>query len=106
MKLRANENVKIVVSEPWDFNSPEGDNIFTGVIIDQTNSSLGEAYLMKVSSTFQVNGISVSNVVVVPRGNNPKAVNVYYIPDDLLPRFSDIKTITEKLRFIIVGTIA
>lgn len=106
--MQINQQVKIKVSEPWDFTSPEGNNIFSGVVSDYTNSVLGEAYLIKNNKTFILNGMSVNYIVAVYRnkGIDSRNLNIAYIPDDVVNQFKRLERIRDKLKFIIVGSLA
>ena len=106
--MRIKQQVTIKVAEPWDFTSPEGDNIFSGVVSEYINSVNGEAYLIKNNRTFILNGISVNYVVAMYRNKSIdcKNVNIAYIPDDLVNQFKKLESIKDKLKFIIIGSLA
>ena len=106
--MQINQQVKVIVSEPWDFTSLEGDNEFSGIVHEYINSSFGEAYLIKNNVPFMLNGIKVSFVVAVYRNKNidAKSLNIAYIPDDIISQFKQLDVIKDKLKFIIIGSLA
>ena len=105
--MKINQQVKILVSEPWDFTSPEGNNIFTGVVIDSTNSVFGETYLIKINKPFVMNGLSINYIVVIYRNKDKDSrnLNIAYIPDDVVDQFRKLEEIKDKLKFIIIGSL-
>jgi hypothetical protein len=102
--LRVNDIIKIIVSEPWDFSSPEGDNVFSGKIQDQIKTSFGELYLLRVSTPFQFK-TSLINWIAISRRDNHNSVNVYHINEKDVVSFKDVESIKDKLQFIIIGSI-
>jgi hypothetical protein len=106
--MQISQQVTIKVAEPWDFTSQEGDNIFTGVVIDYTNSVNGEAFLIKNRNTFIVSGKNINYVVAMYRNKSIdcRNLNIAYIPDDIINQFKKLDTIKDKLKFIIVGSLA
>ncbi|ATW25276.1 hypothetical protein [Candidatus Formimonas warabiya] len=105
--MQINQQVKLIVAEPWNFTSPEGDNKFSGVVCEYTNSNSGEAYLIKNNVPFVHNGAKVSYVVAMYRNKDvsDKNMNIAYIPDNLTHQFNQFDTIFDKLQFVIIGSI-
>ena len=66
---------KIVVSEPWDFELPNGANIIlaTGISVipgpDEKNHSK-EYFLLNVDKPFEMNGEIVKQILCAPRHQN------------------------------------
>jgi ribosomal protein L19 len=106
--MKISQQVTIKVAEPWNFTSQEGDNIFSGVVIDYTNSVNGEAFLIKNHNTFIVSGTSVNYIVAMYRNKSIdcKKLNIAYIPDDSINQFKKLDIIKDKLKFIIIGSLA
>lgn len=106
--MQINQYVTIKVAEPWDFISPEGDNIFSGIVSDYTNSVDGEAFLIKNNRSFILNGASVNYVVAMYRnkGIDCKNLNIAYMQDDIVKHFKELDNVKDKLKFIIIGSLA
>lgn len=106
--MQVNQQVRIIVSEPWNFSSPEGDNKFSGIVCESTNFSLGEAYLIKNNFPFILNGNKVSYVVAMFRNKevDAKSMNIAYIPDENKAQFKQLDDIKDKLKFLIIGSLA
>lgn len=106
--MQINQQVTIKVAEPWDFTSPEGDNIFSGVVFDYINSVNGEAFLIKNNRSFILNGASVNYVVAMYRNKSIdcKNLNIAYMPDDIVKHFKELDNVKDKLKFIIIGSLA
>lgn len=104
--LKINSNIIIVVAEPWNFVSSEGDNRFAGTIINFTETTYGDTYLIKVNSPFIFNGQKIGYVVAVYRNRaiNLKGLNISIIPDDIVEKFNDFNSIKDYLKFIIIGS--
>lgn len=103
--MQINENVKIVVAEPWDFTSEEGDNVFSGKVSEITSMNSNEAYLIKCSFPFVLNNIIVKYVVATYRNKkvDSKVVNIAYIPDEAIDQFSNLGSIINEMKFIMIG---
>lgn len=65
----------IMVSEPWDFKSPDGDNIIRGIVLSIVNSRL---LVFKANYLLKFDGISGDILILLPRlrdGNFEDIVN-------------------------------
>lgn len=102
--MKIKDNVKIIVSEPWNFASSEGDNIFSAKIYDKAKSSLGEVYLLKVKIPFIIDNLLIKWIVISKRDKH-NSVNVYNICDKDIASFKNIDTIKNRLKFIIIGSV-
>lgn len=105
--MQIDQQVTIKVAEPWDFSSPEGNNIFSGVVLDYTNSLNGDAYLIKINRTFILNGTSINYVAAIYRDKHKdnRMLNIAAIPDEIVNQFGKIDSISDKLKFIIIGSV-
>lgn len=105
--MQIDQHVSIKVAEPWNFSSPEGNNIFSGVVLDYTNSLNGGAYLIKTNKTFILNGISVNYVTAIYRDKHKdnRMLNIAAIPEGIVNQFRKIDSISDKLKFIIIGSV-
>ena len=107
--------IMILIAEPWDFSSTDGNNKFSGKIVEKTmfdrnygkrNPNLEEAYLIKVNAPFFTDGLKVNYVVAEYRNKqvDSKGFNLYYLPDELVGQFMNLDNIINKLKFIIIGS--
>lgn len=98
--------VQIIVSEPWDFTSAEGDNKFSGKILESVHdNNVGMRNLIKVKSPFHLSNLFVEYVITVPRqkGNN-KNINVYYISEEVIRSGDFWINIENEICFIAIGS--
>lgn len=103
--MQMNEKLMITVSEPWDFSSSDGDNIFACTIIEINKNNKESIYLARTNSAFKINEVIVNYVVLQSRDKSNKNFNIYYINDNELDKFQDIYKCLDKLNFIIIGSL-
>jgi hypothetical protein len=97
------DKITIIVGEPWDFTSSEGDNIFSGTFINSIVFNSSMISLVKVNHPFILNGSIINYVVLTPRGKIN--VDIGHIPDDCVSEFEQFGKIKECLQFIMIGSI-
>jgi hypothetical protein len=101
--MNAREKIVILVAEPWDFTSTEGNNIFSGTIIDNLNFNHDEVSLVKVNQPFTIDEIIINYVVITNR--HKPHVNIGYIPDNYVHLFKQFDSIKERIKFIMIGSL-
>jgi hypothetical protein len=100
-----NDEVLIMVGEPWDFTSKDGDNRFIGKIINCIKESNEDRYLIEVNNPFILKNKMVNYVATQTRNTQyPENINMYYIPDELINNFSNLESIRDYLVFIAIGS--
>lgn len=103
--MKVNDKIKIIVSEPWNFSSSDGDNLFYCSVINLNKTDKRELYLARINSNFEINNRKVDFVILQKRDNN-NCYNIYIFKDNYdINSFSDDKDIGEKLDFKIIGSI-
>lgn len=102
--MKINEKVKVIVSEPWNFSSSDGENIFKCRIIDYNKYNDEIIYLADVSSKFNIDDKEINKIVLQPRNKNNNDYNIYYINEDYTKVFNS-ENIINNLRFIMIGSI-
>ncbi len=98
--------IKIIISEPWDFVSPEGDNKLIGSIHSLLNSTDGrERFIIRVQVPFLYNNYIIDYLVATKRHNeDTKQYNFHYSPNELA-NANSFEKIKDKLDFILIGSI-
>lgn len=110
------KKVTIIVAEPWDFTTPEGDNKFSGTVLNKTifnrmksksKPRYDNAFLLKVNVPFVIDNLTVNYIVAEYRNKEVRLenFNMYYIPDAYINQFETLDTVIDKLKFIIIGSI-
>ena len=98
--------VQIIVAEPWDFTSPEGDNKFSGQIIQSISKDVGTINLIKIYSPFAINNLIVKYVVTVPRQRiDTTQINIYHVPEDIIRMDNFWELLESNTSFIAIGSI-
>ena len=125
-----NKTYTLGVSEPWNFTSLEGDNIFTAQLIDKTTDKKNKEYfLLKINIPFNIKklirdeivkdntlktgkyrrveeyeDLKVEYIVATYRHKeyDHTDFNVAYISANLISKFKDIDGIYDKLKPIML----
>ena len=102
--MKMNDKIKIIVSEPWNFTSSDGDNLFYCKVDDINKTDTRELVLAKAISAFKIRGSEVKNVVLQPRNTQDQQYNIYLLPKEYcLDDFQNDNSIGQKLIFAIIG---
>lgn len=98
--MKPGQKVTISVAEPWDFESPDGDNIFHGTVYQE--ATYGR--LIEVDHPFVLDGVLITFVLATPRRGNADdgRFNIYHLPKELVPTFDKLQN-ERALKFIIIG---
>ena len=107
--MKSNDEVRVLVGEPWDFSSPEGDNLFSGRIINVMSTRFGEALIIKVRRPFTIDGSEVSYLLAMHRHVNEvtwRHITALEVPIDQLDSVLQNDDVTAALKIVVVGTIA
>ncbi|MFT9078530.1 hypothetical protein [Ethanoligenens sp.] len=92
--MQINDKVKIVVSEPWNFTSSDGDNMFHCSVMATK----------KAIPVFTIKGTVISNIVLQSRNTHGQQYNIYLLPKGYcLDNFQNDNSIGQKLIFSIIG---
>lgn len=102
----------ISVGEPWNFDSPDGQNIINGSIIKIVSAT---CLVFKADYNLVFGGISGSFFVLYPRhaesnfndlinGTDYITVNGYILLDNYTENMGE-ETLKEKSKFVILGSI-
>lgn len=102
----------ISVGEPWDFESPDGQNIINGIIIKILSVT---CLVFKANYVLAINGISSNLFVLYPRhaesdfDDLKNGVDYVTINGSILPREynenMDEDFLKENSKFVIIGSI-
>lgn len=114
--MEVNKNITIIISEPWGFTTPEGNNKFSATVLNKTTFNrtknknkpvYQDAFLLKVNVPFVIDNLNVNYVMAEYRNKEVslKSFNIYFIPDEYISQFKTLDTIIDKLKFIIIGSI-
>ena len=102
--MKINDKIKIVVSEPWNFTSSDGDNMFYCLVMDTKKVDTKELLLAKAVSIFKIKGAVISNIVLQSRNTQGQQYNIYLLPKGYcLDDFQNDNSIGKKLIFSIIG---
>jgi len=108
--MEIGDRVKVVVSDPWDFVSPDGDNAVAGRLIRVLRTRLGEALLIETSKPFVVHEREVSYLLALHRHMGESiwdCVTVLEVsPQELRELLSGGEVPTTGLPTIIVGSVS
>jgi hypothetical protein len=101
------DKLKIIVAEPWNFSSSDGDNLFYCTIINLNKTDKRELYLARTHSHFEINNNKVDFVILQKRDyQNNNHYNIYIFKDNYdINLFSGDKDIGEKMDFKIIGSV-
>lgn len=104
--MNINDKLKVMVAEPWDFSSSDGENLFYCTVIDINRADKRELYLSKTISLFEIDGQKVDFVILQSRDyHNYKNYNIYIFKGDYdISSFCGDKDIGGKLNFVIIGS--
>lgn len=103
--MTTNQRIKVIVAEPWDFASSEGNNVFTATIMRHIYFADKEAYLLRVEIPFELTGQLVRYAVATSRDqlSDLARVNIAYIPDECVDRFDHLSEVEWAMEFVIIG---
>lgn len=102
----------ISVGEPWDFNSPDGENIINGIIIKILSAT---CLIFKANYLLDFGGVSGNIFVLYPRyaesnfielknGVEYVAINGNLLVEDFNENENE-EILKEKSKFVLAGTI-
>jgi len=73
------EKVILTISEPWDFNSSDGDNILSCIVIRKIQVELFDVLICKCTSEFKLGIDKIEFVGLSKRGEDSDQFNIYKI---------------------------
>ena len=105
-----NKTYTITIAEPWDFESPDGENIIRGIILSIVNS-----YLLVYKANYLLNfeGVSGDILILSPRLKDENFENITtkgidvnggLFLDDYNKNFEESK-LKENNKFVLIGTL-
>ena len=105
--MNINDKLKIIVSEPWNFISSDGDNLFYCTIVNLNKTDRRELYLAKTESHFELDNRKIAFVILQKRDyQNNNHYNIYVFRGDYdVNLFNNDNDIWGKLDFKIIGSI-
>lgn len=103
--MKLNYRIKFIVSEPWDFSSSDGDNLFYCTILKTRKNEHVNMYLAKANSKFSVGNVLVNYLVLEHRNKDSNDFNIYCIKDANIDKFCTLALDQMDLKFIIIGTL-
>jgi len=100
------------VGEPWDFDSPDGQNIINGIIIKIVSAN---CIIFKANYILHFNGVSGNFFVLCPRhsendfddlknGKDYVTINGNVLPEEYNENMSE-DYLKENSKFVIIGSI-
>lgn len=103
-----NDKYIISVSEPWDFKSPDGENVIKGEVINKKDDYF---IVFKSDYYLEFNGVKSNILILKPRcynfstlGDKIITINVGLLYQQY-NEFLSQKELEDKLKFVIIGSI-
>jgi hypothetical protein len=107
--MRIGEKIRLLIAEPWDFESPSGPNEVRGEVLETRIGKYGRIYLVKVKDVFDIDRLTVEYMVLSYRDIDVShsGFNIGYIPSDRVAHFQTLSNteLQECLKFIMIGSI-
>ena len=104
--MKVGEKIKILVAEPWDFVSSDGQNAFYCTIRGRNNCENSFMYFAEVNSDFTIDGNKVEYIMMRKRNEDSRTFNIYCPIDNKdmqIGNYED-KNIIDNWKFIIIGS--
>jgi hypothetical protein len=102
--MRISETVFFGVAEPWDFESFDGKNRFSGKICDIAILDSNKEYLIEINRPFILDGKLIEYVVAILRNKQiySEIYNISHIPRNLISQFGKTTSILNEESFIMI----
>lgn len=102
----------ISVGEPWDFDSPDGQNIINGIIVRILSAT---CLIFKANYILEFKGVTGNYFVLYPRhsesdfddlraGNDYVTINGYILPQEYSENMNE-DYLKDKSKFVLIGSI-